>query len=211
MRTVWCDLANWWTESMDLTVITPPATTSVDVAMLKANKRIRHASEDDLISFWCRAADEFIEKRTNTAVMAQNLRLRLSRILPVIRIPRPPLRSLTSIKYTPEGGSEVTVDTSGVRLVVEDMLAKIELPTLDAEAPGSMEIVYSAGYATPEDVPAGIRHAALLLAGHWTTSREAAFMDTRLMQVEKRIPFGVDAHLANHRVPNTNEPLNGGY
>jgi len=198
---------------MDLVVTTGPTATSIDKALLKANKRIRHASEDDLLDFWIKAADAFIEKETNRALMEQTIRLRLGRVMPVVQLLRPPLKEIVSITYTTD--AEHTVDPADTGQVIVDMLPTITIPALMSSFPtgtdGTMEVIYKAGWATPEAVPAPLRQAALLLASHYVTSREAAFMDMRLMQVEKKIAFGVDELLRNYRVPNTNEPPNGGW
>lgn len=196
---------------MDLTVKTPPTATSIDVALVKANKRIRHASEDTLIEFWIKAADAYIEKRTNRALMRQTLVLRTTAVLPFVYLPRPPFVSLTHVKYTPEDADEVTVVEADYLRTTDSMLQRVEIPSLgDYASRGVMNIEYLAGADDPEDVPAPLRQASLLLASHYLTSREAAFMDQRIMQVEKKIVFGVDELVKEYRVPNGSS-LNDGW
>ena len=196
---------------MDLSVKTPPVLTSITRDLVKANKRITHAAEDDLIDFWVKAADAYIEKKCNIALMEQTLVLKITRVLPVISLPRPPLVSITHLKYTKTDQSEVTVAPVDYIQTSNNMLVVIEIPEITSETSGTMEIEYIAGRESQDDVPADIGQAALLLASHYVTSREAAYLDPRLMHVEKRISFGVDALLEQNRIPNINEMLNGGY
>lgn len=196
---------------MDLTVKTPPTATSIDVDLVKANKRIRHASEDTLIEFWIKVADAYVEKRTNRALMRQTLVLRLSRVLPFVYLPRPPFFEMTHVRYTPEDGDLVTVATEGYTRITDSMLQRIDITALGGYCQnGTMEIEYTAGADDPEDVPAPLRQASLLLASHYLTSREAAFMDQRVMNVEKKIVFGVDELVKEYRVPNGSS-LNDGW
>lgn len=193
---------------MDLTLKTPAVKTSIDVELVKAGKRIRHGSEDSLIQFWIAAADEYVEKRTNLALMEQTFVLRLRRILPSVQLPRPPLKTITSIKYAVTGGTEQVLSDPNDRVRMDRML-----PTIDTglvEQSGTMEIEYIAGADDPEKVPAALRQASYLLAAHYLTAREASYREPRIMQVEKTISFGVDALVKEFRVPNATD-LNGGW
>lgn len=193
---------------MDLTQKTAPTKTSIDAALVKAGKRIRHDSENDLISFWIKAADEYVEKRTNLALMEQTFVLRLRRILPAVQLPRPPLKSITSVKYAVTGGTEQVLSDPDDRVRIDRML-----PTIDTglvEQAGTMEIEYVVGVDDPEKVPAALRQASYLLAAHYVTAREASYREPRIMQVEKTISFGVDALVKEFRVPNATD-LNGGW
>lgn len=193
---------------MDLTQKTAPTKTSIDAALVKAGKRIRHDSENDLISFWIKAADEYVEKRTNLALMEQTFVLRLRRILPSVQLPRPPLKTITSVKYAVTGGTEQTLSDPDDRVRIDRML-----PTIDTglvEQAGTMEIEYVVGADDPEKVPAALRQASYLLAAHYLTAREASYREPRIMQVEKTISFGVDALVKESRVPNATD-LNGGW
>lgn len=193
---------------MDLTVKTAATLTSIDAALVKANKRILHNSENDLIDFWIKAADQYVERRGNLALMEQTFVLRLRKILPVVQLPRPPLKTIVSVKYTPEGGSETTLADPNDLVRIDRML-----PTIDTgleEQSGTMTIEYTAGTDDPEKVPAPLREASLLLASHYLTSREASYFEPRIMQVQKKIEFGVDALVKEYRVPNGTD-LNGGW
>lgn len=194
---------------MDLQIKTAPAVTSIDAALVKASKRILNSSEDTLIDFWIEAADDYIERSTNRALLPQTLVLTLDRVLPVVDIPRPPLASITHVKYTLDGEAEVTLDPADYKITAPNMLSRITIADL-SEAKGSMEIEYIAGYADADAVPSSLRQASLLLAGHYLTSREATFLDPRIMNVEKKIEFGVDQNCMQYRVPNASE-LNDGH
>lgn len=193
---------------MDLTRTVAPTMTSINVALVKAGKRIRHGSENDLIEFWIRAADEYVEKRTNLALMEQTFVLRLRRVLPAVQLPRPPLKSITSVKYAVTGGTEQVLSDPDDRVRIDRML-----PTIDTglvEQAGTMEIEYVVGADEPDKVPAALRQATYLLAAHYVTSREAVYFEPRIMQVEKTISFGVDQICKEHRIPNATD-LNGGW
>jgi len=193
---------------MDLTLKVPAAATSISVDLVKAGKRIRHASEDDLITFWIKAADEYVEKRTNLALMEQTFVLRLRRILPSVQLPRPPLKTITSVKYAVTGGAEQVLSDPDDRVRIDRML-----PTIDTglvEQAGTMEIEYVVGADDPDKVPAALRQASYLLAASWVESRAATYQEPRIMQVEKKISFGVDQLTKEFRVPNGTD-LNGGW
>lgn len=195
---------------MDLVVKTAPTTTSITKEFVKANKRILSAKEDMLIEFWIKAADAHIEKVTNRALMKQTLVLTVQKILPTVQLPRPPFDSFVSIKYTRDD-VETTVPSADLVPRTVDMLPTIDIPGIAEPVDGTMTIEYIAGANAEEDVPFPLRQASLLLASHYTTSREAAFMDPRLSQVDKKIAFGVDQLVVNFRIPNINALLNGGF
>jgi hypothetical protein len=73
-----------------------------------------------------------------------------------------------------------------------------------------MEIEYVVGADDPEKVPAALRQASYLLAASWVESRAATYQEPRIMQVEKKISFGVDQLTKELRVPNGTD-LNGGW
>lgn len=196
---------------MDLTIKTVPSATSITLEMAKAQKRVRHGSEDDLINLYLKAADAYIEKRANIAVMEQTLVLRLSRVLPVIYLPRPPIGTITHVKYTPRGGAQVIPGSDDYVETTDRMLRRIEISALGGYCQdGAMEVEYKAGAANADAVPAPLRQAALMLVAHWMSNREATFIDPRIMNVNKKVAFGVDELIKEYRVPNGTS-LNDGW
>ncbi len=143
--------------------------------------------------------------------MRQTLVLRTSRVLPFVYLPRPPFVSITHVKYTPTDGDEVTVDAADYTRVTDSMLQRITLTDLGGDSQsGVMEIEYLAGAADPEEVPAPLRQASLMLVGHWLENRSATMLDPRIMNVSKKVQFGVDELVKEYRVPNGSS-LNDGW
>lgn len=197
---------------MDITVTTPATQTSISVDLVKQSQRVLHDLENDLIEFWIKAADDYIADRINGSMMKRTLMLRVSRVLTSIELPYPPVISVTSMKYTPTGGSEVIVDqNTGVIITNPNMLPAYAINGLTSATDGTMTVIYDAGYDDPAKVPPKLRQASLLMASHFLNSREATYLDPRAIKVERKIEFGVDQMVALHRIPNVNDFINGGY
>ncbi|MBR1193233.1 head-tail connector protein [Bradyrhizobium sp. AUGA SZCCT0160] len=94
-----------------------------------------------------------------------------------IRLPFPPVADLVSVKYDDDDGVEQTAPDTIYRLVGQPGAPRVTLaydetwPTVRAQSE-AVRIQYTAGYGNPEDVPAPIKHAILLLIGHWYANRE---------------------------------------
>lgn len=112
-----------------------------------------------------------------------------------LMLPRPPFGSVESIRYTPAGGDD-EIDLVGFRSFGAGGEGYVlpakgsDWPRTDGE-PESVRITFKAGYA---DLPKAIRHAALLLIGHWYENREAV---TEVKMSE--LPTAVDALLMPYR------------
>ena len=57
-------------------------------------------------------------------------------------------------------------------------------------------MTYQAGYASNDAVPASLRHAALLLIGHWYENREAV----NVGNIVQDVPLAYDALISAYRV-----------
>lgn len=196
---------------MDLQTISRTETGATTLAMLKSNSRIRHSSEDDLLQDLLDEAEEQFEADTNRALLPTQYKLGLSRIIPTFQLPRPPFLSFASLKYTPYGGSEVTVDTSAYAVRYVEMLPTFTIPDLLEQA-GSMEITWNAGWENADAVPKRAKRAIYMLATHWASSgRTAVHMDKRIMDVEKTTPLGYRHIVKKMQIKNADGGLNGGY
>lgn len=186
---------------MSLRLVTPAATTIVSVAEAKAHLRVLHSDDDTYIGSLVAAAQDWVAGEKSwlgRSVISQTWELTLSSF-PVDRtdIPKPPLVSVDGVFYTPaDGGAEVEITTfrtldAGVANGGYILPAKNESwPATDGE-PGSVRIEFTAGFST---VPPSIKHAVLLMIGHWYENREAA-TETKMSD----LPMAVDALLYPYR------------
>ena len=89
----------------------------------------------------------------------------------VIRLPRPPLRSVESIIYRDENEQEHVMDPGKYAVDLIDAKIYIKDPPLVKLGIGHpIKVTYKAGGG---EVPRLIRQAMLLLIGHWYQNREA--------------------------------------
>lgn len=180
--------------------MTPASATIVSTAEAKAHLRVFHEDDDAYIDGLVAAAQDWISGEKNwlgRAVVEQGWELTLC-AFPVGRVdlPKPPLKSVDGVFYTPANGVEVSL--VGFRVLdvgVADggyILPAISAawPTTNGQ-PGSVRIAFKAGFAT---VPPSVKHAALLMIGHWYENREAA-SEVKITD----LPMAVDALLYPYR------------
>lgn len=118
-----------------------------------------------------------------------------------IRLPFSPVSAVTSIKYYDTANVQQTLASSNWALI-EDALspaaewaATASLPSL-YDRPDAIEVLFVAGYgAAASDVPAAIKHAALMLIGHLFENRETTIVGTNAQE----LPFAVAALIAPFR------------
>lgn len=170
---------------------------------VKAHLRIGHDEDNAYITGLIEAASQWIGAPTGwlgRSLGLQTLELYLDgfyqRGCAEIMLPGRPVKEVLAVSYYDADGAWHDIDPAGYGLLVDFGLYPkpgFSWPTC-ACTPSSVRIRYSAGYA-PEDVPAPIKQAMLLLIGHWYAQREAA--------VEKPLtatPFAVEALLSPFRV-----------
>ncbi len=183
---------------MAITLITPAATFPVTLAEAKAQCRVLHNDEDDYINTLIAAATGHVEKMAGLGLIAQTWRLTLDEFSKCISLPIAPLQSVTSVQYFDEAGDLQTVDPAlytvdNVSTPGWVVLNEGEQWPVTLSAVNAVRINYVVGFT---DVPAPIKHAILLLIGHWFENREAVITGT----ITAKLPMAVDALLANYRV-----------
>ncbi len=178
-----------------LRVITPPSVEPVTVAEVKAQARVDLADEDTLIQGYIRAARETLERLLWRAFITQTLELTLDGWPEgsEIRLPRPPLQSVTAVRYTTEDGTLKTLDPALYVVDTASEPGRVVLkrgtswPSETLAPAAGVKVEYVAGYGDQaSDVPESIRQAILLLAAHWYEHREAV-SEGRMVEV----PMGV--------------------
>lgn len=159
-----------------------PGAPVVKLEEAKSHLRVEHDAEDTLIESYIAAATEHAEVYQLRSLMERTWRLTLPRFprgARCIRLPRPPLQSVTSIVYTDPDGNEQTMDAGHYRVMTDGrvLLATDGWPRVASEQ-DAVRITYVAGYGEGGDAPEATRAAILLLAGHFYENREAVTVGT---------------------------------
>lgn len=183
---------------MIYSIATAPTTEPVSIADAKMHIRaITGDTTEDaaIITPLITAAREYCENITGRALAAQTIEAFPNRFESVIELPRPPLVSITSIKYTDDAGTETTMSaTNYLADKVGGRVAIKEIPSFTPALVNPIKITYSAGYTT---APKLLRQAMLLLIGHWYSNREAVVVGA-FASVE--VKMAVDAMLKQYKV-----------
>ena len=164
---------------MTLRVITPPAIEPVSLETAKAFLRVDGTTEDALITLLIKAAREKGEQLARRAFITQTLEISLDTWPDKCEmdVPRPPLRSITSVKYIDFDDLEHTVEPSTYYVVSQYEPAELVIKTLPGEAlrrEGAITIRFIAGYGdAAADVPERIKSAIQSLVAHWYENRES--------------------------------------
>jgi len=205
--------------SIALQTITAPAQEPITLSEAKAHLRVDTGAEDSLIETLIRVARQHVEEVTSRALITQTLAYSVDDFLGSLYInhpweeylgykdnslilPRPPLQSVDNIEYVDTQGAMQTLDASIYRVDAVSEAARITeaeaetWPTTDSVT-NAVTITYVAGYGdNPADVPAPLRHAMLMMIGHFYENREEAVVGTTARQ----LPMAVNALIAPYRV-----------
>lgn len=182
-----------------------PGATVVTVATAKAHLRVDDDDSDTYISSLVEVASDVVGEMAGKALINQTWQLQLGMTSGRSRVylPNAPVSSITSISYFDTDDQSQSEDTANYTLTGDNDAAWL-MPTGTGvwpsmkDRPDALTITYVAGYGTsPDKVPANLRHAALMLVGHWYENREAANHPAALV---KEIPFSVQALIDQSRV-----------
>ncbi|MCA8984513.1 MAG: head-tail connector protein [Planctomycetaceae bacterium] len=186
---------------MGVRVIQQPTEESLSLAEAKAHLRVDVDDEDALIGSLITAARLTVERQCWRQVAQATLRFTLDAFpaCSVIYLPRPPLVSVESIQYEDLAGETRTLDAGDYFVDDTSEPGRISLksgyawPETNLQ-PGCVVIDYVAGL-DPEDVPADLKAAMLLIVGHLYAHREGVVAG----QAVNELPLGVSALLSLHR------------
>lgn len=166
-----------------LELVTAATALPVDLAAAKLHLRKDTGDEDALVEQWLRAATRYVETQTP----GRRQMMSATYDLPVsgwwggpLRLPRPPLQSVTSVKYLDTDGAEQTWSSANYRVRTPqeqpgtvEILGTVSPPATYAWQDYPITVRFVAGWAAARDVPGTLKQAILLLAGHWDLNREA--------------------------------------
>jgi uncharacterized phiE125 gp8 family phage protein len=137
-------------------------------------------------------------------MVSQTLELVLDRwpACTFVELPRPPLASVTSIKYKDADGTETTWNSANYIVAAAHIPGRVVLadgaswPSDTLYPTEAIRIRYVAGWASAAVVPQSLKQSMLMLIAHWYEMREAAVATGA---IPKDVPFGVDVLLGSFR------------
>ena len=163
---------------MSLKVITGPSTEPIALADAKAHLRVDGTDEDSYITSLIVAAREGAEHLTGRALMPQTLELALDEFCDIVKLPMPPLVSITSVKYLDEAGVLQTLAAEDYLLDDYSEPARIKPAygtawPVTRKQPNAVLIRYEAGYENASAVPQQIKNWMLIQIGTMYANRES--------------------------------------
>jgi uncharacterized phiE125 gp8 family phage protein len=156
---------------------TAPAAEPVTLEEAKNHLRVDTAEDNALISSLITAARDLAERATRRAFITQTWQMFFDSVTAEFEIPKPPLKSVESIKVLDEDGNETTVDSSYYDVdKAENSPGRVKLksgccwPTHRGFA--SFIVEFKAGYGdSGSDVPELLKKGILQLIGHLYDNR----------------------------------------
>lgn len=165
--------------NFSLSVVSAPAAEPVSLTETKLHLRVTGDGEDLLISTLITAARQSVEETCSRALITQTLDYTVDG-WPCggFVIPRPPLVSVSSIKYRDTAGAEATWGSTNYIVRAGEIPGRVvpaygvTYPTTTLQPAGGVTVRYVAGYGDADDVPAALKAAMLLMIGDLYEHRE---------------------------------------
>ena len=190
-----------------LTRQTAPTVEPVTLAEAKAHLRVDTATDDSYIATLITAAREWVEEYLDRALVHQQYVMRLDSFPYEFELPRPPMATSGTatavvVTYTLGDDSTATLSSTQYRVdrnatpgVVRQLRAGTWPGNLDDQ--NAVTVTWWAGYgASGTSVPAAIRHAILMLVGHWYDGSSSGVI---VGSISKEVEFGVKSLLDSQR------------
>jgi uncharacterized phiE125 gp8 family phage protein len=184
-------------------LVTPATIPVLWVNDLKLHLRVDHSDEDDLITAYAAAAVDQAETYLGRALLTQTWDAWFTRWPAdgVLELPQPPLQSVTSVKYTPAGGTEMTLASSVYKVETGREPGRVTLgygqawpgDELDVGAPIVVRMV--CGWTAAESVPQSIAQAVRWIVGHMYEHRESVSLaNTPPFIMPMSVKWSLDPH-----------------
>lgn len=176
---------------MNLRLITAPTEEPVSVETVKLHLRVDGTADDTLITSYLKTARELGQGLARRAFVTQTLELVIEDWPSdgILKLPRPPLQSVTSVKYLDSDEVEHTVSANDYVVDARSEPGRVifkNIPSAALSKSGAIAVRFVAGYGAATAVPAVFVQGVLLSVAHWYENREAAMPMTLT-----DIPLGV--------------------
>jgi len=183
-----------------VSVSSGPSVGPVTRTEAKTHLRVDIADEDDLIDRLIAASSRYCEQVSGRAFITQTLTGGLSGwpIDGVIRLPYPPLQSVTSIAYVDTAGDSANVSSAVYGVDTKLGLIYVNYgqswPSTALRPYDPITVTWVSGYgAAAAAVPEGYKQALLLMVGHLYENRESVVIGQGYTPIE--VPLAVNSLL----------------
>lgn len=197
-------------------ILTPSAYEPVSLDDAKTHCRITGSADDALLAIYIAAARKHVEDVSWRTLMPSIQTLTLDEWPDgnTIKLPHPPLQSVTHVKYTDSAGTVATLSSGSYVVDASSTPGRIRLktgyswPSVILREAGGIVVTYLAGvYNAVADsgnvttvraaVPRTHIAAMLLIIGHLYENREAVVVGSGLTATQ--LPIGIDSLLMPDR------------
>lgn len=185
----------------------------LSVTDFKSEHRITYTAEDAKILDCIKEAYYRLDGPggpLNRAILTQTWVGVLDKFENWMEIPLPVLQSVSQIRYRDSDGAWQVLSTDVYAVDTYGLFGAVYLknsqswPVLYSEQ-SSVEFTFTAGWGTGAQVLTkayGIRKAMKLLAGHFFYNPTPTFVEPRLVEVPRKIWFGLEYVLAPYQIKN---------
>lgn len=97
---------------MRVALITPPTAEPITLSELKTFLRVENTTEEPMLETFIASARIEAENETRRAIVRATYKAEFARFSPVLEIPRPPLKAVSSVEYVDAEGAVQTLDPS---------------------------------------------------------------------------------------------------
>lgn len=186
-----------------LELLEAPATTPVTAAEVKEQLRIEHTDDDALIARLINVAVAYtdVQGALGHAMITQKWGQWVDGTPPqTVKLLLGPLIAVTAVKYYDTSGTLQTDTLSNYEIFGTEFSSTIGPKEgfawpVTQDRPDAIRIEYTIGYGSAStDIPETLRHALMMLIGHWYDNRETTMMDEL-----SNVPYGFDALMDMHR------------
>ncbi len=166
---------------LNVELVTAPQDEPISLQAAKDHLRVTLSDDDTYIGDLIKAATESCERFQDRAYITQTWRLWLDNFPggDTIRLPRPPLQSVTAINWYSPADVATEVATTVYRPDVNRFKGIVVLkdgeqwPSDDLRSAGGVSIEFNAGYGNAaSNVPFHIRQLILITLANWYENRE---------------------------------------